>query len=147
MTDPRLPIGPELGLEAVGAPFRVLVIEASAYSAGLLRETATPAGLSVDVERDPWEAIDRLGEDVYNVVVIDLPNPQVTGAELYERIVQLRFSDLRLPWCAGRIPLDGGPIGLHWWKEEGKIYYRVEVPAGYTVRVENLSGKKIVLRP
>ncbi len=89
MTEPRLPTGPELGLEAVGAQFRVLVIEASAYSAGLLRETAAPAGLSVDVARDPWEAIDRLGEDVYNVVVIDLPNPQVTGEELYERIVHL----------------------------------------------------------
>jgi CheY-like chemotaxis protein len=89
MTEPRIPTGPELGLEPVAAPFRVLVIEASAYSAGLLRETATPAGLSVDVARDPWDAIDRLGEDLYNVVVIDLPNPQVTGEELYERIVQL----------------------------------------------------------
>jgi CheY-like chemotaxis protein len=89
MTESRLPTGPELGLEAVGAPFRVLVIEASAYSAGLLRETATPAGLSVDVARDPWEALDRLGEDVYNVVVIDLPNPQVNGEELYDRIVEL----------------------------------------------------------
>ena len=89
MTNPRLPTGPELGLEAVGAPFRVLVIESSAYSAGLLREAAGPAGLAIDVARDPWEAIDRLGEDQYNVVVIDLPNSQVTGEELYERIVQL----------------------------------------------------------
>lgn len=89
MTEPRLPTGPELGLEAIGAPFRVLVIEASAYSAGLLRETAVPAGLSVDVVRDPWEAVDRLGEGLYSVIVIDLPNPHVTGEELYERIAGL----------------------------------------------------------
>ncbi len=89
MTEPRLPTGPDLGLEAVGAPFRVLVIEASAYSAGLLRDTAAPAGLSVDVARDPWEALDRLGEDMYNVVVIDLPNSQVSGEELYSSIVKL----------------------------------------------------------
>ncbi|MGD8699470.1 MAG: response regulator [Gemmatimonadales bacterium] len=95
MTEPRLPTGAELGLEAVGAPFRVLVIEASAYSAGLLRETAAPAGLSVDVARDPWEALDRLGEDVYAVVVIDLPNPQVSGEELYEGIAQLNEDQTR----------------------------------------------------
>lgn len=89
MTEPRLPTGPELGLEAVGAPFRVLVIEAGAYSAGLLRETAVPAGLAVDVARDAWEAVERLGEGVYNVIVIDLPNPHVTGPELYERIAGL----------------------------------------------------------
>lgn len=89
MTEPRLPTGPELGLEAVGAPFRVLVIEASAYSAGVLRDTAAPAGLTVDVARDAWEAVERMGEDGYNVIVIDLPNPQVPGEELYERIAGL----------------------------------------------------------
>lgn len=89
MAEPRLPTGPELGLETVGAPFRVLVIESGAYSAGLLRETAVPAGLTVDVARDAWEAVERMGEDVYNVIVIDLPNLHVTGAELYERIAGL----------------------------------------------------------
>lgn len=89
MTEPRLPVGPDLGLEAVGVPFRVLVIEASAYSADLLRDTAAPSGLGVDVERDPLEALDRLSGEFYHAVVVDLPNSQVTAGEIFDRIMDL----------------------------------------------------------
>ncbi len=63
------------------------------------------------------------------------------------RVVQLRFSDLRPDWCEGRIPVAGGGVSLRWWKEAGAICYRANVPAGYTVRVDNVSGKKLVRRP
>lgn len=89
MTEPRLPTGPELGLETLGTPFRVLVIEASAYSAGLLRETAAPAGVAVDVARNVRDALERLNQEFYPAVVIDLPNPQITGDELFTSIAEL----------------------------------------------------------
>jgi len=64
-----------------------------------------------------------------------------------ERTVTLRFTDVGLPWCEGRIPLDGGPLSLQWSKSDGKIEYRVRVPAGYRVRVENRSGGEVVRSP
>lgn len=64
-----------------------------------------------------------------------------------ERLVVLRFPDLELAWCEGRIPLEAGPVALRWWKEDGRLLYRVEVPAGYDVRLEKGSGLECVRRP
>ncbi len=62
------------------------------------------------------------------------------------RVVHLRFGDLRLDWCEGRVPLTEGAIDLRWWKEGERIHYSLTVPAGYTVHVENLSGKQLAMR-
>jgi hypothetical protein len=67
--------------------------------------------------------------------------------DLSERVVTLRFTDARLPWCEGRIPFDEGPISMGWWESDGKIEYRIQVPAGYKVRVENLSGREVIRIP
>lgn len=61
-----------------------------------------------------------------------------------KKTVQLRFSDLSLDWCEGRIPLPDGDIDLHWTKDGQKIVYRINVPAGYRLTVENTSGLKLV---
>jgi len=58
--------------------------------------------------------------------------------------VQIRFSDLRLNWCEGRVPTKGGPVSLRWWKEGEKTHYRVNVPAAYALKVENMGGKELV---
>ena len=58
----------------------------------------------------------------------------------------LRFSDLPLEWCRGRIPTADGPVVLSWRKERGKIAYRVEMPAGYTVAVDNPAGLSLERR-
>jgi len=62
------------------------------------------------------------------------------------REVHLRFADLRLNWCVGRVPLKEGPVDLKWWKEGEGIHYSLAVPAGYAVHVENLSGKQLTRR-
>jgi len=64
-----------------------------------------------------------------------------------EKVIELRFSDLRLDWCEGRIPLDEGPIALRWWKDGGKVLYRVEAPPGYSIRIENRTGGEVIRRP
>ena len=89
MREARLPTGPDLGLEAHGAPLRVLVIAASGYTPDLLKEIGEVGGLFVDAARAPLEAIQRLQDEFYEVVVIDLPNPQVTAEELYTAIVDI----------------------------------------------------------
>jgi len=58
--------------------------------------------------------------------------------------VEVRFQDLRLPWCEGAIPTPHGPIELRWRRQDGRLHYRLVVPAGYQVAVENVSGKSLV---
>jgi alpha-L-rhamnosidase len=59
------------------------------------------------------------------------------------RRVFIRFGDLKLDWCEGRLPQPVGEIQLRWWKEGEQLRYKLAVPAGYQVEVENLSGKSL----
>jgi len=61
--------------------------------------------------------------------------------------ISLRFSDLELDWCSGRLPLPDGEICLDWWKEGGSLCYRAHAPAGYSISVRNNSGRQLVMRP
>jgi CheY-like chemotaxis protein len=87
MMEPGLPTDPYIGLETHGVGVRVLVIEGSGHTAGLLEEVATLTGLSVELARDPREGLRRLRGDVYDVIVVDLPPPHMTPEELFRRIV------------------------------------------------------------
>ncbi len=60
------------------------------------------------------------------------------------RKVRLRLFDLRPQWCEGEIPTRDGRVAMRWWKGPDRIYYRLRVPAGYSVEVENRSGKKLI---
>jgi alpha-L-rhamnosidase len=60
------------------------------------------------------------------------------------RTVRIRLSDLRLNWCEGAVPVEGGRISLRWRKDGDRILYRIDAPSGYTVSVENRSGKELV---
>jgi len=64
-----------------------------------------------------------------------------------EKKIELRFSDLELDRCEGRIPTPGGPVFLEWWKEGRDIHYRTEVPGGFSVNVENLSSGELIRAP
>ncbi|HUU27144.1 MAG TPA: hypothetical protein VM123_04960 [archaeon] len=61
--------------------------------------------------------------------------------------VKLRFSDLDLDWCEGRLPTEEGEIYLKWWEEGQNIFYRAYVPAGFRVSVQNSSGRELVRKP
>ena len=86
MKEPRLPTGLELGLGDLGHPLRVLVIGSSNYTPDMITEVGEAGGLGVDVARDPRDAIQRLQDRFYDVVVVDLPNPQMTAEGLYTYI-------------------------------------------------------------
>ena len=62
--------------------------------------------------------------------------------------VRVRLTpDLKLDWCRGRIPTPDGPISLHWWKADGEMRYRLNVPAGYKVETEAIGPKQAVRQP
>jgi alpha-L-rhamnosidase len=57
-----------------------------------------------------------------------------------QKVVRLRIGDVGLDWCQGRLLAPQGPVAVKWWKDKGKVAYRADLPAGYTLRVENLTG-------
>ncbi|MBI5094682.1 MAG: hypothetical protein HZB26_19880 [Candidatus Hydrogenedentes bacterium] len=69
------------------------------------------------------------------------------SVDTVNKVVHLRFSGLDLTWCEGRIPVPGGAIDLHWWKDNDTLNYRVTAPAGYKVETENTGALKLVRHP
>ncbi len=57
--------------------------------------------------------------------------------------VLLRLSDPGIEWCEGSFPTPDGEISAAWIKRDGRIEYRVQMPAGYSLSVENNSGLEI----
>ncbi len=78
-----------------------------------------------------------LHRDVLGVYCIDALN----------RTITLRFSDLPLDWCEGRIPIGEDAVSLRWWRQGSEIHYRVDIPAGFLLKVENISDRMIVQHP
>jgi alpha-L-rhamnosidase len=56
----------------------------------------------------------------------------------------LRFTDVNLEWCQGRMPLADGFLDLKWWKDQGKISYTLNIPAGYDVTVKDKSQSDVI---
>ena len=72
------------------------------------------------------------------------------GVDRINRVVELRFCSIpKLEWCEGRMPLGTGDAGiaLRWWREAGKLHYRIDTPAGWRVEVKNLAGEQVVRHP
>ena len=49
----------------------------------------------------------------------------------------MRLTSLSLDWCEGRTPTPDGFFTMRWNKTADKITYQIDVPAGYSVQVEN----------
>jgi len=60
----------------------------------------------------------------------------VKAIDPVNKIVTLRFEDVPLQWCEGRIPVGKDAVSMRWWKEDGAVTYKVDVPAGYEIKVE-----------
>ena len=78
-----------------------------------------------------------LYRDVLGVAKVDAVN----------RKVRLRFGEVAPEWCEGRIPTPAGPVTVRWWKAEGKLFYRADVPAGFVIEAQNLTARELVRRP
>ena len=61
--------------------------------------------------------------------------------------VTLRLADLPLQWCRGRVPVGADFVTVEWWKEDGKLHYRVGVPAGFRLNVQTAGDLELVAHP
>lgn len=60
------------------------------------------------------------------------------------KTVELRFSDVGLQSCQGALPIGDDIVSLRWWIDGDIIRYQADVPAGYEIKVENISGRQLV---
>lgn len=60
------------------------------------------------------------------------------------RKLLVRFADLTLERCEGAIPTPDGPVELAWEKQGDRLIYRLVVPDGYEVEIDNASGQTMV---
>jgi alpha-L-rhamnosidase len=59
------------------------------------------------------------------------------------KTVHARFTQLSLDWCEGRIPTPEGFVLMRWTKTADILTYQLDVPAGYSVQIENLGKFKV----
>ena len=52
--------------------------------------------------------------------------------------ITFRFSDVGLDWCTGSMPTPHGSVTLCWQKQDGKITYRADYPAGYELEIKTI---------
>jgi CheY-like chemotaxis protein len=70
-----------------GAPkHRLLIVDDDEPIRNLLRRLAARAGFDPDMAKDGHEAIEKLDSGEYEIVIVDLMMPRVSGYELLEHI-------------------------------------------------------------
>jgi alpha-L-rhamnosidase len=60
------------------------------------------------------------------------------------KAVHVRFTQLSLDWCEGRIPTPEGFVSMRWTRTPDSLTYQLDVPAGYSVHVENPGKLNVV---
>jgi two-component system OmpR family response regulator len=73
---------------------RILVVDDEPYITDLLAAALRFEGFTVDVAGTGYEALDRVGDERYDLVMLDVMLPDLTGTEVCRRI---RESEQRLP--------------------------------------------------
>jgi DNA-binding response OmpR family regulator len=65
---------------------RILVVDDDKTIRKLLERVASRAGFDVDVARDGLEALEMLGRKTYDIAIVDLMMPRLSGYELVQQI-------------------------------------------------------------
>jgi len=56
------------------------------------------------------------------------------------RTVRLQVADVGLDWCQGRLLTPDGPVVVRWWKDKGRTFCHVDLPAGYVLQNDSPEG-------
>ena len=67
----------------------------------------------------------------------------IYALDRHKKTVTLRFDDVGLDWCRGTMPTPDGPVSLSWRNENDTIIYNLDLPAGYTLKLQNNSDKRL----
>jgi alpha-L-rhamnosidase len=64
--------------------------------------------------------------------------------DMVRKAVHVRFTPTSLESCEGRIPTPDGFVSMGWTKTSDALTYQLDVPAGYSVQVENLATYRAI---
>jgi len=99
---------------------RALVVDDDEPIRTMLTKIVERQDIEVDVARDGQEAIDRIGEDGYSVILLDLMMPRVDGFQVLEYMSQNHPEKLACTIVASAIPeseihrrFDGSVFRIH----------------------------------
>jgi alpha-L-rhamnosidase len=67
--------------------------------------------------------------------------------DLVHRRIAVRFGDLKLERCQGRMPTPHGPIEIRWEHQGEHLVYRLSAPPGYQVKIDNQSRLELTREP
>lgn len=68
----------------------------------------------------------------------------ISKIDYLQKEVTIRFSDIGLDECSGSVPVNDGVIELQWKHAENQIYYSLNIPEDFTVKVVNLTSLELV---
>lgn len=68
----------------------------------------------------------------------------ISNIDYLEKEVTIRFADIGLDECSGSVPVDDGVIELQWKHADNQIYYTLNIPENFSVKVENLTSFELV---
>lgn len=107
-------------------------------SVGYLLYMAEKTGTLWENDGDYASCNHGFASHVVNVLYRDVLG--VAEVDPVAKAVRLRFTDVKLDWCEGSMPVPGGRVSLRWRKEGDGYRYRASVPAGYTLKVQKPEG-------
>lgn len=93
-----------------------------------------------------WESMTRMGDSLdhgFQSNIVNVLYRDVLGlyrVDWVNKQVHVQFKDAVLESCNGRVPVPEGAVSLRWRKQSGKLSYQLDVPAGYSVTLENKSS-------
>ena len=60
------------------------------------------------------------------------------------KAVHVRFTPSSLEMCEGRVPTPDGFVSMRWTRTPDALTYQLDVPAGYSVQVQNLTTSSVI---
>jgi len=67
----------------------------------------------------------------------------ISNVDVLNKTISIKFEASDCNWSEGRIPLCDGYLSVRWWKENNTVFYSVELPAGFKLEVENMTGMSL----
>jgi alpha-L-rhamnosidase len=64
--------------------------------------------------------------------------------DTHNRLIQIGFNQIDLDYGQGTVPVPDGLFKLLWWKQADNLHFKIEMPKGYTLSIQNDAGLNLI---
>ncbi len=132
----------------IGQVLRTELLSRAGLCRQLVEETLDDLRIMADTTGTLWEHLDErascchgFASHVAHVLFRDVLG--IYRVDIRQKTVTLRVTDVDLDRCAGTMPTPDGPVTVSWRRVDGRIECQMEIPDGYALKIENLTGKDL----